>query len=157
MSEQTTQPGAEPAQDELSPEAQNMVTGVSDAINSGLITVLRQVIKGQLAMADGEQALTDLRAALAEARKNAKQGRKNFQLTLIDLIDAELSQQLNDWRALVTAEDGEDLLRLRFEQFKASLTRYSISIGRLQDAQQKAVTDSYEPIVELVRTWRAPS
>ncbi len=159
MEEQAAQNHAhEPmGDDEISPEVRSMIATVSDAINSGLISVLRQVIKGQLAMADSEKALADMQAALAQARQRAKQGRKNFQLTLIDLIDAEIAQQLNDWRAIVTADDAEDMLRLRFDQLKAAMTRQSVSLGRLQDAQQRAVSESFEPIVELVRGWRHPS
>lgn len=140
---------------ELSPEMRTMITGVSDAINASLIAVLRQVIKGQLAMADGEKAMAELRTALADAREKARSGRRLVQLTLIDLIDAELAQQLDDWRALVTADDAEDLLRLRLEQFRATLARQSVSFDRLQQAQTKAVAETFEPVAELFRTWRS--
>lgn len=138
----------------LDDEANRLIDRLSSAFDVGLVALLRQVIKGQLAVADAETAIARVRQAVAESRDNAQAGREKLQLTLIDLVEAEMTEQMAGLRALVGAHDREQVIKLRMNHLRDTMIRQSSAIGRYQDAQAEAFGDAWEPILNLVREWR---
>lgn len=126
------------------------IGGVSDALDQGINTVLRQVIKGQLAVGDAETAVQDVRAAIAEAAEKARAGRKRVQLAMLEIVEAEVAEQLASLRAMAEADDPKALVHDRMQHMQETLNRQADAIGRLQDEQQAAMREALEPLAAIM-------
>lgn len=141
MSEQTPDPKAA-----LPGPVEKAISGFSEALDQGINAVLRQVIRGQLAVGEAETAMQDVRAAVVEAADRAREGRKRLQLAMLEVVEAEINEQLAGLRALAEAEDPKAIVNDRMQHMQETLNRQANALGRLQEEQQAAVRDAFAPL-----------
>lgn len=153
MSEQT--PNSEsPTPSKVESTVERAISGFSDALDQGINAVLRQVIRGQLAVGEAETAVQDVRAAVAEATDRARMGRKRVQLALLEIVEAEINEQLAGLRALAQAEDPKAIVNDRMQHMQDTLNRQANALGRLQEEQQAALRDAFEPLEAIAAKLR---
>ena len=126
------------------------IGGVSDALDQGINAVLRQVIRGQLAVGDAETAVQDVRSAISEAADKARTGRKRVQLAMLEIVEAEVAEQLASLRELAEADDPKTLVHDRMQHMQETLNRQADAIGRLQEEQQAAMREALEPLAAIM-------
>ncbi|MGB0919941.1 MAG: hypothetical protein ACPG06_03685 [Alphaproteobacteria bacterium] len=150
MSEQTP----ESEQTSLPGSVERAISGFSNALDQGINAVLRQVIRGQLAVGDAEAAMQDVRAAVAEAAERARHGRKRVQLAMLEVVEAEVSEQLAGLRALAEAENPKAIVNDRMQHMQDTLNRQAAAMDRLQGEQQAALRDAFEPLEAIANKLR---